>query len=150
MEREEFISKLSLGILMTCAGCSLISCGSSKNNDPVPISGGGTPPPAPGSGTVLTADLTSSLLNVGDSKSLNGVVLVRIATGNTASSFTAVQSSCTHQGTSVDYNVAQAKFICPNHGSQFSQTGQVLVGPAVVALQKYTVSVNGSIVSVIT
>lgn len=148
MEREEFISKLSLGILMACTGCSLVACGS-KKDDPVP-NPGGIPPPAPGSGTVLTADLTSSLLNVGDSKSLNGVMLVRIETGNIASSFIAVQSSCTHQGTSIDYNVAQAKFICPNHGSQFSQTGQVLAGPAVTALQKYTVSVNGTTAIVIT
>jgi cytochrome b6-f complex iron-sulfur subunit len=149
MERQEFISKLSLGILMACTGCSLVSCGS-KRDDPVPNPGGGTPPPAPGSGTVLTVDLTLSLLNIGDSKSLNGVMLVRIATGNIASSFIAVQSSCTHQGTSIDYNVAQAKFICPNHGSQFSQTGQVLAGPAVIALQRYTVSVNGTTAIVIT
>ncbi len=139
MKREEFLSKLGLGLLVACAGCNLLSCSSSKMDDPQP---------APDTGILLTADLTSSLLNVGDSKSAKGVMLVRIATGNTANSFTAVQSSCTHQGTSIDYNVAQAKFICPNHGSQFSHTGQVLMGPAVISLQKYTVSINGIIATV--
>lgn len=147
MERDEFISKLGLGVLLACTGCNLLSCSGSKKDDPSPNSGVGISPP--GNGTVFTVDLASSLLNVGDSKSLNGVMLVRIATGNTASSFTAVQSDCTHQGTSIDYNVSHAKFICPNHGSQFSQTGQVLMGPAVIALQKYTVSVNGTIATVI-
>lgn len=149
MEREEFISKLGFSVLLACTGCSLISCSSSKKDDPAP-NPGVIPPNAPGNNNVLTVDLTSSLLNIGDSKSLNGVMLVRIATGNIASSFTAVQSSCTHQGTSIDYSVAQAKFICPNHGSQFSHTGEVLLGPAVIALKKYTVSVNGTTATVIT
>lgn len=148
MEREEFISKLGLGVLIACTGCSLTSCGGSKSNDPTPTSPKGTPAPAPGSGALFTADLNSSLLNIGDSQISNGVILVRIAAGNTASSFTAVQVACTHEGTSIGYNASQAKFICPNHGSQFSQTGQVLLGPAANPLQKYTVAVNGTTATV--
>ncbi|GAB2979736.1 hypothetical protein GCM10027049_13830 [Mucilaginibacter puniceus] len=148
MEREEFISKLGLGVLIACTGCGLASCGGSKSNDPTPNPGGGTPPPAPGSGAVFTTDLNTSLLNVGDSKVLNGVILVRIASGNVASSFTAVQVACTHEGTSINYNAGQAKFICPNHGSQFSQSGQVTLGPAATNLKTYTVTVNGTIATV--
>ena len=148
MEREEFISKLGLGVLMACTGCSLASCGGSKSNDPTPTPPQGTPPPAPGSGAVFTTDLSSSLLNIGDSKVLNGVILVRIAAGNTATSFTAVQESCTHEGAAIGYNSAQSKFVCPNHGSQFSQTGQVTLGPAASNLKTYTVTVNGTIATV--
>ena len=146
MEREEFISKFGLGVLLACTGCSLVSCGGSKKDDPTPAKAG--TPPSPGSGAVFTADLSSSLLNVGDSKILNGVILVRIATGNTASSFTAVQVACTHEGTPIGYNTAQSKFVCPNHGSELSQAGQVLLGPAATALQKYTVTVNGTTATV--
>lgn len=146
MEREEFISKLGMGVLLACTGCSLVSCGGSKNSDPAPAKGG--TPPVPGSGAVFTTDLSSSLLNVGDSKILNGVILVRIATGNAASSFTAVQLACTHEGTAIGYNAGQGKFVCPNHGSEFNQSGQVLLGPAASALQKYTVSVTGTTATV--
>ena len=148
MEREEFISKLGLGVLIACTGCGFASCGGSKKDDPTPTPSGGTPPPAPGSGALFTTDLNSSLLNVGDSKVLNGVILVRIATGNAASSFTAVQVACTHEGSAIAYNAGQAKFVCPNHGSQFSQTGQVTLGPAATNLQKYTVTVNGTTATV--
>jgi Rieske Fe-S protein len=148
MEREEFISKLGLGVLMVCTGCSLASCGGSKSNDPTPNPGGGTPPPAPGSGAVFTTDLSTSLLNVGDSQVSNGVILVRIAAGNAPTSFTAVQVACTHEGTAIGYNAGQLKFVCPNHGSQFSQTGQVTLGPAATNLRTYTVTVNGTIATV--
>lgn len=147
MEREEFLSKFGLGVLLACTGCNLVSCSGSKKDDPTP-NPGGTPPPAPGSGALFTTDLNTSLLNVGDSKVSNGVILVRIATGNTASSFTAVQVACTHEGTAIAYNSGQSKFICPNHGSQFSQTGQVTMGPAATNLQKYTVTVSGTTATV--
>ncbi len=52
MEREEFISKLGLEILIACTGCGMASCGS-KSNDPTPTPSQGTPPPAMGSGAVL-------------------------------------------------------------------------------------------------
>ncbi len=85
---------------------------------------------------------------MGDSKVLNGVILVHIASGNTPSSFTAVQVACTHEGTAIGYNAAQSKFVCPNHGSQFSQTGQVTLGPAATNLKAYTVTINGTIATV--
>lgn len=139
MEREEFISKLGIGLLAVCTGCGVASCSSNKNNDPAP---------SPGTGVIFTADLNTELSAVGSSKTSSGVILVRIAAGNIATSFTAVQVACTHEGTAIAYNSAQSKFICPLHGSQFSQTGTVLTGPAVVALKKYTVSVSGSTLSV--
>ena len=144
MEREEFLSKLGIGVLMACAGCGLVSC--SKKGDASPNSGAKAP--AAGSGTVFTADLSNSLLNIGDTKVANGVILARVAGGNTASSFTAVQVACTHEGTSINYNQNQGIFICPLHGSQFSQTGQVLLGPAAASLQKFTVTVAGNIATV--
>ena len=147
MEREEFLSKLGIGVLALCTGCGLASCGG-KGNNPGP-SGGGNTPPVSGSGTVFTADLGSEVTAVGASKISGGVILVRIAAGNAASSFTAVQVACTHEGTSIAYNNAASKFICPLHGSEFSQTGTVVTGPAVVALKKYTVSISGNTLSVI-
>lgn len=141
MERSEFLSKLGIGLAVVCTGCSLASCGS-KSSDPT-LQQGGNPPPT-GSGNLFIADLSSELMTVGQSKVADGVILVRIGPDNTAASFTAVQVACTHQGNAINYNAGQGIFICPAHGSEFSKTGQVLVGPAAIALHKYTVTVDSN------
>jgi cytochrome b6-f complex iron-sulfur subunit len=144
MERAEFLAKFGLSMAAVCAGCAFASCGS-KGGDPSPsgvVVGGAPSPPATGSGNLFTVDLGSQLPDVGDSTIQSGVILVRIASGNTASSFTAVQVSCTHQGTAIAYNESQHRFICPAHGSEFSDSGSVLVGPATLPLHEYTVSVD--------
>jgi Rieske Fe-S protein len=87
-------------------------------------------------------------MNVGSSKVVDGVILVRTAAGNTEASFTAVQVACTHQGTSINYNAGQGIFICPLHGSEFSKTGSVLVGPAALPLQEYNVMISGTTMTV--
>jgi Rieske Fe-S protein len=150
MERKDFLSKFGIGMALVCAGCGIASCGSSpKNEDPQPQQpgGGGGGGQTPG-GNLLSANLESELRNIGDFKIAGGVILVRLAAGNAPASFTAVQVACTHQGTSVAYNNAQSKFICPNHFSEFSTTGAVLKGPATGDLKKYTVAVTGSNLSV--
>ena len=144
MEREEFLKKLGIGTLAACMGCSMVSC--SKKGDAGPAGDGS---PAPGSGTVLTADLGSSLTNIGDSKTAGGVIVVRIATGNTTSSFTAVQVACTHEGTAINYNQSAGFFICPLHDSHFSKTGAVLQGPATISLKSYTVNITGTTLTVV-
>ena len=89
-------------------------------------------------------DLSSELMNIGDSMVQHGVIVVRLAMGSDPSAFTAVQVACTHQGTAIGYNEAQHRFICPAHGSEFSNTGQVLLGPATMPLHEYMVSVSGT------
>lgn len=146
MERQEFLAKLGISMAAVCTGCSLVGCGS-KNNDPQPGTSE-TNPPTSGSGSIFSINLSTDLPTVGSTKIANGVILVRLAADNVASSFTAVQVACTHEGTSINYNTSQGKFICPNHGSQFSNSGAVLLGPAAVALKKYNVAVDGSTLTV--
>ena len=149
MERKEFLSQLGIGLVIACTGCGLSSCGGSKSSNPAPVGvTPGAPPPAPGSGNLFTADLNTDLLNIGDSRVSGGVILVRIASGNTPASFTAVQVACTHQGTAINYNNGQGIFICPLHGSEFSKTGQLLLGPATSPLKEYTVTIINSILTV--
>ncbi|MCD8739478.1 Rieske (2Fe-2S) protein [Mucilaginibacter roseus] len=142
MERKEFLSKLGIGFAAVCVGCGVAACGSSKSNDPTPDDNNNN------NGDLFTVNLANELTTVGQSKVSNGVIVVRTAAGNSASSFTAVQVACTHQGTSINYNNAQGRFICPNHGSQFSTSGAVLVGPATAALKEYKVAVNGSTLTI--
>jgi len=150
MERSEFLAKFGIGLAAVCAGCSLASCGS-KGSNPGPSAvdvGGATPPPATGSGNLFTVDLSSQLTTIGSSKSQGGVIIVRIADGNVPAAFTAVQVACTHQGTAINYNTTQKIFICPAHGSEFSKTGAVLVGPASTSLRQYNVAVDGTMLTV--
>ncbi|GAB3937813.1 QcrA and Rieske domain-containing protein [Mucilaginibacter myungsuensis] len=151
MERDEFLTKFGIGLLAVCTGCGLAGCG----KDPVadnPTPGNNPPtnnPPTNNPPTnLVTADLATELTTVGSSKVANGVILVRVAAGNAAASFTAVQVGCTHQGTPVGYNNAQGVFICPNHGSQFAKDGALLQGPAATALRRYTVSIAGNALTV--
>lgn len=139
MERQEFLAKLGITLAAVCTGCSLVSCGSNpKNEDPTPT----------GDGNIFTTSLDTELLNVGDSKVSNGVILARTAAGNTADAFSAVQVACTHEGTFINYNNAAGLYICPLHGSKFSKEGFVLMGPAVSSLKKYNVVITGTSLAV--
>lgn len=140
MERNEFLAKLGISLAAVCTSCSLSSCGS-KDADP-------TPDPPKGNGALLSINLDSEMKNVGEFKVANGIILVRLASGNTMNAFSAVQVACTHQGSAINYNASQGKFICPNHGSQFNTSGGVLVGPAATSLKKYAVAVKGSSLTV--
>jgi Rieske Fe-S protein len=141
MERKEFISKLGLSLAAVCAGCAFASCGTPPRSDePQPQQNG----PIGTGQQVMSLNLDTDLKNAGEFQVNSGVILVRLKAGNTADAFTAVQVACTHQGTSINYNLGQAKFICPNHGSQFSNNGSVLLGPATLPLRQYNIQINGS------
>ncbi len=45
-----------------------------------------------------------------------------------------ILSICTHLGCVVPFNVAENKFMCPCHGSQYDSQGKVVRGPAPLSL----------------
>jgi len=137
MHRKDFISTVSVSVAAVCAGC-LAAC--SKGNS---VSAA-----APPGNINFNIDLASDLLNVGDSKQVSAVLVVRLATGNVATSFTAVQVACTHEGTSINYVSAQNQFVCPLHGSVFSTSGAVVQGPAATSLKKYTIAITNTTLNV--
>jgi len=74
MERKDFLNKLTGGLALTCVACMMEAC--SKDNE-----GSDNNP-----GTaLLTLNLNSQLLAVGDYISENGVVIARLASGNAVS-----------------------------------------------------------------
>ena len=145
MEREEFLSKFGLGIAAVCVGGCFAACGKSDSGTPTP-----TPTAPPLAGTKFTANLSTEIMAIGESKVASGIILVRIAAGNEVASFTAVQRACTHQGTAIDYNAAKGVFVCPNHLSEFSTAGAVLKSPAITNLKKYTIEITGTTLTVVT
>ena len=144
MKRDEVLASLGIGLAAACTGC-LYACSKSGDDEGSPAV---IPPPKPPTNVSLTVDLNNELRNVGDNKILSGIIIVRIAEGNDPSSFTAVQSACTHEGTTIGYSANQGRFVCPGHGSQFTTTGAVQNGPATSNLKKYTVSISGSTLTI--
>lgn len=150
MERRNFLSNVGLTLALACAG-GLAACGKSGGDDnPNPNPGGGG-----GGGNTnpkLTVDLSNQLANPGDFMISNGVILIRLAAGNTASSFSALTSTCTHQGCTVaTYNAGAGQIECNapcGHGSRYNNTGGVVTGPATAALSKYTVTISGTTLTV--
>jgi cytochrome b6-f complex iron-sulfur subunit len=143
MERRQFLGNLSGPVLAACAVC-MGACSKGGDSGTTP---GGTVVTPPANANI-TVNLNTSLLSVGSSIVQDGVIIVRLATGNTPSSFTAVQVACTHEGTSINFNSSSNQFVCPNHGSTFNTSGGVTLGPASKALKQYTVTITGSTLTV--
>jgi Rieske Fe-S protein len=53
----------------------------------------------------------------------------------------AVSTACTHMGCDVGYDSGKGHIVCPCHGSEFSNSGEVMHGPAKSPLRAYPVSV---------
>ncbi|HVI44946.1 MAG TPA: Rieske 2Fe-2S domain-containing protein [Chitinophaga sp.] len=146
MERRKFVSEIGLTLALACTA-GLAACSKGGGG----YGGGGTTPPGNGNAR-LTVDLNATLLNPGDFKIQNGVILIRTGTGNTASAFSALSSTCTHQGCTVaTYNNTTHLIECNapcGHGSRYATTGAVNTGPATAALASYSITVNGNTLTV--
>lgn len=145
MERNEFIKSLGLGIALVCTGSCMTGCGS-KGDDATP-----TPTPGGGGGTVGTkvnVDLGSQLLTVGAFLASGGVLFIRTATGNVASSFVATQASCPHQGGALNWVQASNVIQCSLHSSKYTTSGSIVAQPndggTTSALKVYALAVSGT------
>lgn len=146
MERNEFIKSLGLGMALVCAGSCLSACGS-KSNDPTPntAGGGGT------AGATASIDLATQLTTVGSFVATGGVLFIRLASGNTTSSFVATQASCPHQGGALNWIQASNLIQCSLHASQYTSGGAILRQPndggTTSTLKIYSTSISGNILT---
>ena len=96
----------------------------------------------------FTVDLSlatyAALNTTGGSQVVNGILIIHSA----ASGFVAVQADCTHQGCAVNYNASGNDILCPCHSGVFDINGAVVSGPPPSALHKYTVTQNGTVLSI--
>jgi cytochrome b6-f complex iron-sulfur subunit len=142
MERNEFIKSLGLGVALICTGSCLSSCGS-KSDDATP-----TPGITPPAGTKVSIDLSTQLLTVGSFLTSNSILFVRIATGNTTTSFIATQALCPHQGGSLNWIQGSSSIQCSLHSAQYTSSGSVISQPVgggtTSALKVYATSIAGT------
>lgn len=129
MDRKEFLSLLGLSV----GGAVVASCLGGCTKDSV----------AP-SNVDFTLDLSSpanaKLLNNGGYLVTNGVIVAKTINGD----YVAVSASCTHEGTTVQYQSSNNRFHCPNHGANFDTNGSVINGPATRSLHEYNTSLSGN------
>jgi cytochrome b6-f complex iron-sulfur subunit len=134
MDRKQFLEQIGLGSAAILVGMCMGGCSKTEG-------GGSTTPP---SSVDFTLDLTSatySALNTnGGYIYKDGIIVAKTVAGT----FIAVAAACTHQSTNVQYQSNSNKFICPNHGAEFSTTGKVLAGPATTDLKQYTTQLTGT------
>ncbi|MEI7582632.1 Rieske (2Fe-2S) protein [Runella sp.] len=144
MKRGQFLRELGLSssalLAFYCIGTTMTAC-STGSSDPTPTTTGTT------SGITGNADTAkgaiSFTLDLTNSKYLtlktagNFVIVDSIIVANAKGTLVALSKACTHEGTALSYRSAQNDFHCSNHGSEFSTTGAVEVGPATKALAVY-------------
>jgi Rieske Fe-S protein len=146
MKRTQFLNTVTGGLAAVCVSCLAAAC--SKSDAPTPNSTPSTNPGQSAGSNSFTVKLDSELRAVNDFISKSGIILIRIATGNLASSFLAVSSVCPHAGATVDYNNTKSSFLCTAHGSTFSSDGSLVSGPATKGLTKLLVEISGTTLTV--
>ena len=139
MNRKEFLQLFGFGATAMFATACLGGCGSKSSDPSTGVAGAGS--------VDFTVDLTaSSSAPLNDASvgyiynATRDVIVAKTAGG----SYVALQAPCPHQGTSVYFNQAQNRFICPNHFANFDTGGAVLSGPSPRALKQYTVAQTGT------
>jgi cytochrome b6-f complex iron-sulfur subunit len=157
MERKQFLSLVGVSVGAVILQHCLSGC-KSDDGDPSPNSGGNnnngnggntstglTGNASKGSGAIdFTLDLTSStykeLKTEGKALVVGDVIVAKTKDG----AYIAVAKSCTHQGTTVDFESNNNRFNCSNHGSNFDITGKVLNGPATSPLTQYNAAFDAT------
>jgi len=133
MTRKEFFAKVGYGAALVLVPSCIGGLASSCEKE-------GSPTAAP-TNVDFTLDVSSGALsNNGGYLFSHGLVVARTTSGD----FLAVSASCTHEGTSVNYQSSSNNFVCPNHGARFNNSGTVIQGPASSNLTKYNTQLSGT------
>lgn len=153
LTRREFFSKSVVGAAVAIAVPSVVStflegCKNNINGPGGSGSGLSNIKASAQNGTItLKIDSSSPISKTGSAAMItyqNGNLLVDHPSSN---QFNVLSSICPHQGCLVsEYDSSAKEFVCPCHGSRFSNTGGVDRGPAGYPLTKYQSSfANGEL-----
>lgn len=123
---------------------------------------GGSPTSPGGGGNVTTlstiagrfstgrVDVTvagSALASEGGAAVIESAAGVFLLSRTSASAFTAIDATCTHEGCTVT-NTDGDVYVCPCHGSRYTRGGTVVHGPAMASLRRYTTSFTDGVVTI--
>ncbi|MGV3708769.1 MAG: ubiquinol-cytochrome c reductase iron-sulfur subunit [Gemmatimonas sp.] len=139
LTRRTFLGATSAGVL----SCLLAACGGDSTGPNTAVD-----PPPTGSVTFSGGVLTVRLSMIPRLTATNGHQVIGMSDGatradlvilNIGGTYKAFSSICTHDRCTVT-GYTGTRLVCPCHGSQFNQNGQVVVGPAPSALREFAVA----------
>ncbi|MBW4519822.1 MAG: ubiquinol-cytochrome c reductase iron-sulfur subunit [Scytolyngbya sp. HA4215-MV1] len=149
MERREFLSWVSVGVLASSLPAAIAAC----TKQPETTSASPTESPLATSprpdgfipvGTVAQMDQQGFLSN---KQSAAGAVIV-VRDPKQANKIVALSSVCTHKGCTVEWQKNQALLTCPCHNSAFGIDGSVKKAPATKPLATFAAKIDGDMVLV--
>jgi Rieske Fe-S protein len=100
-----------------------------------------------GGGGVRVTVAGSALASEGGAALIDSTAGVFLLARTSATSFTAVEGICTHEGCRVT-NTDGNSYVCPCHGSRYTRGGTVIQGPAKASLRRYTTSFADGVVTI--
>jgi Rieske Fe-S protein len=89
----------------------------------------------------------SALADVGAAALVESTAGVFLLARTSATTFSAVEAVCTHEGCTVDSAEGDV-YVCPCHGSRYNRGGQVLGGPARASLRPYAATFANDVVTI--
>jgi len=98
-------------------------------------------------GLVKVTAAGSPLTDVGGAALVNSVAGPFLVSRTSSTAFTAIEAVCSHEGCTVT-EADGASYVCPCHGSRYSRSGQVILGPATASLRQHATSFSDGVVSI--
>ena len=89
----------------------------------------------------------SALADVGGAVLVESIAGVFLVARTSASAFSAVDAVCSHQSCTITGTDGDI-YVCPCHGSRYNRSGQVVRGPAMASLRRFSTIVTTPSVTV--
>ena len=99
-----------------------------------------------GSGVQVTV-AGSALADVGGAVLVESIAGVFLVARTSASAFSAVDAVCSHQSCTITGTDGDT-YVCPCHGSRYNRSGQVVHGPAMASLRRFSTTVTDGVVTI--
>jgi len=147
--RRAFCVQACRAVSLITVGAALESCGGSPNAP----SGSSAPPLATINGSVANGTVTVAIGAASALASTGSAALVQSSAGSflvsrtAQDTFVALTAICTHEGCTIT-GFSSPRYVCPCHGSQYTTSGAVVMGPATGALRQFATRFAGDVLTI--